>query len=151
MGGTPTKFGDDRESLPRAPTENGWRAGVEKWVNCEEMCLDDVLDCLRRWGYIPDGHPPTGYEFHRDFDVAGMMTRHHIKVRSIADAVFGLRLLVEKGEVDWIEPGEKFTLRALWRTGYGTRSMFNVACEETNQKLIALSPEELGEIALEVQ
>jgi hypothetical protein len=148
---TPTESEDDRYPLPINPTENGWREGVEKWINCEPLSLDDVLDCTKRWGYLPDGKPPDGYEVRRDFDVAGMMTRHQIKPRTIADAVFGLRLLVEHGDVNWIEPGDKFTLRALWRTEHGVRSMFSAACEAATQQLITLEHDELAEIALQVQ
>lgn len=54
----------------------------------------------------------------------------------IAAAIEGLALLRERGELDWLPPGTKCTMRALYKTRTGVRPVMMLA-QETYHKSAA--------------
>jgi hypothetical protein len=90
-----------------------------------------LMGLVREHLYVPDGKPPTDWDESRD----GSILKQILKQRSaddVACAIEGLALLRDHpglyaDEVDWLQPGAKATLKALYNTRSGVLSTFELA------------------------
>ena len=88
-----------------------------------------LMQAVRRSLYAPDGQPPAGYNDGRDVTVIHALRRKRYSGDDILDAIEGLAILRERGELDWLLPGQKATMRALYNTRTGVRPVFALAQE----------------------
>ena len=92
------------------------------------------MGLVRQHLYVPDGKAPLGYNDARDFTIIRRL-RNHLSGFEIADAIEGVRLLCDRGELGRKKPGEKLTMRALYNTGHGVRPLIAQAQEALHQSL----------------
>ena len=88
------------------------------------------MGCVRRYLYVPDGKAPAGWSVGRDGQIAAKMLASGDSATTICDAIEGLAMLRDAGEIDWTPPvrrGDKMTLRALYRTASGHLPMWTRA------------------------
>ncbi|HKB49651.1 MAG TPA: hypothetical protein VKC57_18215, partial [Ktedonobacterales bacterium] len=90
------------------------------------------MELVRKHLYA-DGTPPADWDEARD----GSILKELLKQRSAKDvaiAIEGVALVrdcpgVYADAVDWLRPGEKITLRALYNSKSGLLSMFTIATQ----------------------
>lgn len=93
--------------------------------------MTHLLDLVRKQLYVPDGAPPANWRIARDASILSALRRLHTD-QDIEAAILGLGLLrdfpgVFGDPIDWLKPGEKATLRAIYYTKSGARQMFGRA------------------------
>lgn len=93
-----------------------------------------ALMCLvRRHLYVPDGKPPPDWDEARD----GSILKAFLKRRTpgdVAIAIEGLAIIRDQpgvfaDPIDWLAPGEKVTLRALYNQRSGVLDVFMLATQ----------------------
>lgn len=88
-----------------------------------------LLPLIREHLYPPDGKPPATWDERREGSVIKQMLRFW-NVSQIEVAILGLARLRDTGQIDWLKPGAKVTLRALYHTRSGVCQMFELATAE---------------------
>lgn len=91
----------------------------------------ELMPLVRRVLYVPDSRPPAGWNERRDADIIRRLLRHRTAAQ-LAVAIEGLAILRDEPgkygeEVDWLQPGTKVTLRALYNSRSGVGQMFELA------------------------
>ena len=99
----------------------------------EDLTDGQLMGLVRKHLYVPDGKAPAGEDGGRCVTVIQALRRMHQSGYDIAAAIEGLALLRERGELDWLAPGTKCTMRALYNTRTGVRPV-NVLAQETYHK-----------------
>lgn len=89
----------------------------------------ELMGLVRTFLYRPNGKAPAGYNDGRDMTVIRALREQGFSGFDIADAIEGVRLLCNRGELGRKKPGEKLTMRALYNTGHGVRPLFAQAQE----------------------
>jgi len=109
-----------------------------------QAAISRLLGIVRRVGY--QGNPPRGYDPARDAAILRNWLRQGRTEPEIRDAIEGLRAEAERGAIDWLKPGDSFTLRALvnTRSRDGTR-MWDVA-EGMSLRVAGPMPENLKDV-----
>jgi len=87
------------------------------------------MGLVRQHLYVPDGKAPKGYSDGRDVQIIRALRKQRLTGYQIADAIEGVRLMCEAGELGKKRPGEKLTMRALYGTGHGVRPLLFQAQE----------------------
>lgn len=100
-------------------------------IDQDKQSREEVWHLIRTKLYIPDATPPQGYEESRDGSILKKL-REHYNWPQIVAAIEGVALVRdEPGRyadiVDWLRPGDKVTLRALYNTRSGVTQMFETA------------------------
>jgi hypothetical protein len=93
-----------------------------------------LMGFVRQHLYVPDGKAPTGYSDGRDVKIIRALRQGGLSGYQIADAIEGVRLMCEAGELGRKRPGEKLTMRALYHTGHGVRPLLFQAQEAVYQR-----------------
>jgi hypothetical protein len=94
-----------------------------------------VLATVRRVLWAPDGRPPaddgTGKPWSegREIKVIRALVERGETTDDLIRAVHGLRLLQDRGDVDWLAPNAKVTLRAVYNSKNGSRDMLTQALD----------------------
>jgi len=88
------------------------------------------MGLVRTHLYVPDGKPPAGENGARDVSVIRALRSRRLTGYDIAAAIEGLALLRERGDLDWLRPGTKCTMRALYNTRTGVRPVLFRAQEK---------------------
>jgi len=91
------------------------------------------MGLVRTHLYVPDGKPPAGENGARDVSVIRALRSRRLTGYDIAAAIEGLALLRERGDLDWLRPGTKCTMRALYNTRTGVRPVL-LRAQETYHK-----------------
>jgi hypothetical protein len=99
---------------------------------------DECLEAIRTHLYVPDGKCPTGWDEQREGSILKQL-RTRYKAGDILAAIEGLALLRDYpgkyGDVvDWLKPGDKATLKALYGSRSGVRPMMALAIDAANRK-----------------
>ena len=89
--------------------------------------IGEVMGAVRRHLYVPDGKPPEGWDDGRDVRIAKMMLFKGTSLRDLLDAIEGVAIVRDRGELDWLKPGQKATLRVLYHTRSGVLPMMTIA------------------------
>lgn len=89
--------------------------------------IGQVMGAVRKYLYVPDGKAPSGWDDGRDVRIAKMMLLKGTSLRDLLDAIEGVALVRERGEVEWLKPGQKTTLRVLYHTRNGVLPMMTLA------------------------
>lgn len=92
-----------------------------------------LIGLVRKHLYVPDGKPPAGYSVGRDVGILRALRKQGHTTYDLADAIEGLALLRDKGELDWAPRRSKMTLRALHNTGHGVRALIDQAREAVHK------------------
>jgi hypothetical protein len=87
-----------------------------------------VMAAVRKVLWQPDGQPPSDWSDSREMSVVKAMLGRGETPDDLIRAVHGLRLLQERGDVDWLRPG-KVTLRAVYNSKNGSRDMLTQALD----------------------
>ena len=95
----------------------------------------ELMGLVRTFLYRPNGKAPLGYNDARDITVIRRLRKAGHSGFEIADAIEGLRLLCDRGELGRKHPGEKLTMRALYNTRHGVRPLLAQAQEAVHQTL----------------
>lgn len=95
----------------------------------QDVTDGQLMQAVRRFLYIPDGQPPTGYDDGRCMQVIRALRKQRYSGPDILTAIEGLAILRDRGDLDWLPPGAKSTMRALYNTRSGVRPVFMLAQE----------------------
>lgn len=93
----------------------------------------ELMGLVRTFLYSPNGKAPPGYNDARDITVIRRLRKAGYSGYDIADAIEGVRLLCNRGELGRKKPGEKLTMRALYNTRHGVRPLLAQAQEAVHQ------------------
>lgn len=93
-----------------------------------------LMGLVRQHLYQPDGKAPPGYSDGRDVKIIRALRKQRLTGFQIADAIEGVRLMCDAGELGKKRPGEKLTMRALYNTGHGVRPLLFQAQEAVYKK-----------------
>ena len=93
-----------------------------------------LMGLVRLHLYVPDGKAPKGYSDGRDVQIIRALRKQRLTGYQIADAIEGVRLMCEAGELGKKRPGEKLTMRCLFNTGHGVRPLLFQAQEAVYEK-----------------
>jgi hypothetical protein len=96
----------------------------------------ELMGLVRKHLYVPDGKAPAGYNDGRDVKIIRDLRKQGLSSYQIADAIEGVRILCDRGELGKKSPGDKLTMRALYNTGHGVRPLLYLA-QEVVHKLAA--------------
>lgn len=88
-----------------------------------------LMGLVRTHLYVPNGKAPPGYSDGRDVKIIRGLRKQRLTGYQIADAIEGVRLLCDRGELGRKKPGEKLTMRCLYNTGHGVRPLLFQAQE----------------------
>jgi len=91
------------------------------------LAASRLMVAVRKDAYL--GQPPAGYNPARDMTILKHWLSRGLPEAEIADAITGLRTAADHGDLDWIKPHAKFTLRALRGTKSGDRFVWDIATE----------------------
>lgn len=97
--------------------------------NTATLTDGELMGLVRQHLYVPDGKAPRGYNDGRDVTVIRALRKCGLTGYQIADAIEGVRLMCDAGELGRKKPGEKLTMRALYNTGHGVRPLLYQAQE----------------------
>ena len=93
--------------------------------------MGPIMAAVRLYLYAPDGKPPADWSDSRDASIAKHLLARGESARDIVDAIEGIRIAVDRGELaDWTPPakrGDKLTLRILYHTKSGVLPTWTVA------------------------
>jgi hypothetical protein len=104
----------------------------------DDMTDGELMGLVRKRLYIPDGRPPAGENGARCVTVIRDLRKQGRSGYDIAAAIEGLALLRDRGDLDWLPPRTKSTMRALLNTRTG-RALDGLT--KTARPLIALAQE----------
>jgi hypothetical protein len=93
----------------------------------------ELMGLVRQHLYVPNGQAPNGYSVARDVTIIRALRKQRLSGYQIADAIEGVRLMCEAGELGKKHPGEKLTMRALYNTRHGVRPLLFQAQEAAYQ------------------
>lgn len=93
----------------------------------------ELMGLIRQKLYVPDKKAPVGYNDARDITVLRALRKQGLTGYQLADAIEGLAMLRDRGELDWAVPGSKMTLRGLYNTRHGVRPLLYQAQEAVYQ------------------
>jgi hypothetical protein len=80
-----------------------------------------IVDVLKQYAYRPDGKPPDGWSLAQDLHVVKRDVRPaNISDEEIIAFIKGVALMSDRGEIGWIQPGEKFTLKTAYKAKHGS-------------------------------
>jgi hypothetical protein len=99
-----------------------------------------LMSLVRKHLYIPDGKPPAGHDDGRCVSVIQALRRLGSSGYDIADAIEGLAVLRDSGQLDWLPKGTKATMRALYNTRSGVRPVFYLAQEALHKHAASRRP-----------
>jgi 5-methylcytosine-specific restriction endonuclease McrA len=85
-----------------------------------------LFPLIRQRLWAPDGLPPPAWDERREGSVIKRLLIHRSQSQ-IEVAVLGLAQLRDEGSIDWLRPGQKVTMRALYHTRSGVSQMFELA------------------------
>lgn len=85
-----------------------------------------LMPLVREHLWAPDGKPPEAWDERREGSVLKRLLAHR-SVSQIEVAILGLVQLRDRGEIDWLRPGQKVTSRALYNSRSGASQMFELA------------------------
>lgn len=91
--------------------------------------MGEILQAVRRHLYIPDGKPPRDWSERRCASIAKAKLDQGTPVGEILDAIEGLAILRDSGELDWLKRGHKTTLKALYHTHSGAVPTWTLALD----------------------
>lgn len=106
----------------------------------DDMTDGQLMGLVRLHLYVPDGRAPKGYRDGRDVTIIRALRRAGLSGLQIADAIEGVRLLCDRGELGRKRPREKLTMRALYHTGHGVRPLLYQAQEALHRAAAARPP-----------
>lgn len=89
--------------------------------------MGEIMQAVRQRLYIPDGKPPRDWNESRCASIAKRKLDGGTPVGEILDAIEGLAILRDSGELDWLKRGHKTTLRALYHTHSGAVPVYTLA------------------------
>lgn len=93
--------------------------------------MGQIMAAVRLYLYAPDGKPPADWSDRRDASIAKALLERGDSISGICDAIEGIRLAVDRGDLaDWTppaKPGDKLTLRVLYHTKHGILPTWTVA------------------------
>ena len=124
----------ERGSIPETETEKSQSqssvASQPAAPNGKHDLTDgQLMGLVREHLYRPDGKAPRGYHDGRDVKIIRALRKQRLSGHQIADAIEGLRVMCDAGELGKKQPGEKLTMRALYNTGHGVRPLLYQAQE----------------------
>jgi hypothetical protein len=90
------------------------------------MNHNEIAGLIREYLYPTDGKEPKGWSIARDLQIVRVMRRKGMSDAEIKATICGLALLRDRGGIIWLKPGEKVTLRAVYRTRYGFTPLLKV-------------------------
>jgi hypothetical protein len=76
-----------------------------------------LMPMVRRHLYV-DGVPPVGYTEGRDFEILAELLRE-TPIENLEVAIEGIAMMRDAGELEWVRPREKLTVRILRNTKHG--------------------------------
>lgn len=76
-----------------------------------------LMPMVRRHLYV-DGVPPPGYTEGRDFEILAELLRE-TPIENLEVAIEGIAMMRDAGELEWVRPREKVTVRILRNTKHG--------------------------------
>jgi hypothetical protein len=124
------KISEVKSSSGTNVPEAGPRVDNDRAVHTPtDLTTSALMGVVRQHLYVPDGKAPTGEDGGRCVTVIQALRKARYSGYEIADAIEGLALLRERGELDWLPPGTKCTMRALYNTRTGVRPVFMLAQE----------------------
>lgn len=85
-----------------------------------------LFPLIRQRLWTPDGLPPPAWDERREGSVIKRLLIHRSQSQ-IEVAILGLAQLRDEGSIDWLRPGQKCTMRALYHTRNGVGQMFELA------------------------
>jgi hypothetical protein len=134
------------DSSPETETEKRQRqrqssvasqpAGAER----QDLSDGDLMGLVRQHLYRPNGKAPQGYSDGRDVLIIRALRKAGLTGYQIADAIEGIRVMCEAGELGRKQPGEKLTMRALYNTRHGVRPLLYQAQEAVYQRAKRTAP-----------
>jgi hypothetical protein len=99
-----------------------------------QLTLGQLLGLVREKLYVPDGKPPPGWTIARCASVIKRLLNQGYSSNDVADAIEGIALMRDAGELDWCARGDKLTMRALYGTRHGVRPLLPQAQETLYQR-----------------
>jgi hypothetical protein len=115
--------------------------------------LGNLIGMVRKYLYVPDGQPPAGWSVGRCGSILKRLMNRGYSSNDLEDAIEGLALMRDRGELDWCAPGMKLTMKALYNTRHGVRPLLAQAQETLHGTLkrktappVAGKPEAVGAI-----
>jgi hypothetical protein len=84
---------------------------------------------VREYLYVPDGQPPAGWSVGRCGSILKRLMNQGYSSNDLEDAIEGLALMRDRGELDWCTPRTKLTMKALYNTRHGVRPLLAQAQE----------------------
>jgi hypothetical protein len=91
------------------------------------MRLGEIAGVIRKYAYGPDGKPPEGWDIAQDLSIVKVMRKAHQSDEEIAATIKGVALMRDRGDISWIPPRAKFTLKAVYKSRYGNVSLLYAA------------------------
>lgn len=108
----------------------------------DDLTTSELMGLVRKHLYIPDGKAPDGEDGGRCVTVIQALRKARYSGYEVAAAIEGLALLRDHGELDWLLPGTKCTMRALYNTRTGVRPVFMLAQETAHKHAARRRPDE---------
>jgi len=85
-----------------------------------------LFPLIRARLWTPDGKPPPAWDERREGSVIKQLLAHRSQSQ-LEVAILGLAQLRDEGSIEWLKPGQKVTLRALYHTRSGVAQVFELA------------------------
>lgn len=76
------------------------------------------MPLVRKHLYVDDGIPPPGYHEGRDFEILAELLRT-MPQENLEVAIEGIAMMRDAGELEWVRPKAKMTMRVLRNTRHG--------------------------------